>query len=37
VQLSGPSVSAYADDLKILSGTKAGIAEQHDLIAFFLD
>ncbi|KAE9342998.1 hypothetical protein PR003_g9202, partial [Phytophthora rubi] len=40
VQLSGddrPGVSAYADDLKIFSGTKAGITAQHELVAAFLD
>ncbi|KAE8951358.1 hypothetical protein PR001_g33756, partial [Phytophthora rubi] len=40
VQLSGddrPGVSAYADDLKIFSGTKAGVTAQHELVAAFLD
>uniref|UniRef100_H3GYD3 Reverse transcriptase domain-containing protein n=1 Tax=Phytophthora ramorum TaxID=164328 RepID=H3GYD3_PHYRM len=39
VQLSGddrPGVSAYADDLKTFSGTKAGVTEQHELVAMFL-
>lgn len=30
-----PGVSAYADDLKIFSGTKEGIAQKHGLVAEF--
>uniref|UniRef100_H3H8C9 Reverse transcriptase domain-containing protein n=1 Tax=Phytophthora ramorum TaxID=164328 RepID=H3H8C9_PHYRM len=39
VQLSGddcPGASAYADDLKIFSGTEDGIKRQHALVADFL-
>ncbi|KAE9351052.1 hypothetical protein PR003_g5055, partial [Phytophthora rubi] len=39
VQLSAddcPGASAYADDLKIFSGTKDGIKRQHELVADFL-
>ncbi|KAG2977827.1 hypothetical protein PC120_g25427 [Phytophthora cactorum] len=39
VPLSGddrPGASAYADDLKTFSSTKAGITKQHELVAKFL-
>ncbi|CAI5733080.1 unnamed protein product [Peronospora farinosa] len=39
VQLSGDDrfgVSAYADDLKIFSSSKAGVTKQHGLVAEFL-
>ena len=39
VQLSGddrPGVTAYADDLKIFSASKAAVTRQHELVAEFL-